>query len=243
MESLDINKFRRSNKDLLSCFDIKEKNTVVTKDISIVYPEFYDKKGLCVVKDTTNLLCMFAVLDKVNNLYCKCIAPVMHSFTPTERTEVIINNEVYVELSFKAGDVFTPYNDTVKSSTYLFTLFELFFLQGKIPFFMDYFDLSKLFLETSKYTGVGGVGDSAISNEILATLITRDKRNLDIFYKTSIKSNKECNDAVFIGLNDTFYGFDNVTSRLIGNYLNECTINSIIDPDDKPNKIGYILQQ
>lgn len=243
METLDFKKFRRSNTDLLNCFDIKDNTTLVKKDISIIFPERYIKKGLCNFRETVMLVCIFAILDKTTNTYCKCIAPVRQSFTPTERSEVVIEDELYIELKFYKGDVFTPFNDTVKESGFLFTLFELFFLQGKVPIYVDYIDLGRLFIETTKYTGVSGVGDSAISNEIMATMVSRDSKNLDKFFKNTIVSLSESDKVTFIGLNDTFYGYDNTASRLIGNYLNECIVNSIIDPEKEPNKIGYVLQQ
>lgn len=241
METLDIDSLKRDNASVKTLFAKKSRSTLCSRDCYVLLPDNFVKKGLAEVGNPVISVCIIAIVE--NNKYATMAIPIKQKFYPNKLEKILVEDKVYYKLYFSKGDFFFAENNAICDQGFYYELFDLIYLQGKIPFYINYQDLANLFLEAKKY-GNSKIGENRIAWEIIAGLIARDPNNPTIFYKDFIhKDPKNIKiDPVFKGFKDTIYGYDNTSANLIGGYLGDGIIKSIVDPEKKSTNISKVLR-
>lgn len=238
-----IKDFKRTKDGLKTVFSVNESNTICNRNVSILFPSYYLKKNLAAIEGNVEVLCVFMILDKEKDLYSVALAPIKQIFSPNKISEVMLNDTSYMEMEFLSGEIAIPNNHAVVTESFLFDVLESFYLLGKVPAFLTYDDLSNIFVEARKYAG-SKIGDNPIVMQMITSIITRVKGDEEKFYKEVLKNPGDDNKYIerFIGLKDPFFSFDSTASGIIGGYLEEGMIGSIMQPETKPTVIGEILK-
>lgn len=242
MEVIDIDKLKRTKDGLLDAFKVVGNSTIVTRDISILFPELYLNKGLGVIETQVEVVCIFAIYDEDRNLYSTTIAPIKQKFSPYKLTEVNIKNNVYIRLHFNKGDVFMASNDAIVTESFMFNIFETFYLLGKVPWFLNYEDLSGVFKEADKYAG-SKVGNAPLALELITSMVSRDPNDPKRLLKDVINTHDDIFKITptFVGLKDSFMSYDSTAAKLIGGYLENGFTGAVCDPETRPTEIGNVL--
>lgn len=224
MDTLDVKGFKRINKESgMKWFKLKDDIHYAEEPISIIFPSVYVNKGLCELGGITKLLCIFAIINYGRKEYAVASAPCMHTFNSLRINDVMIGDKEYKELKYNKGDVVMPTLNTVISDDFIFTLFELFFINGKIPWFLEYENVAGLLQECRKFAG-SGVGDNPIAPHILCSLVARCNNNLEEYYRGKINTREDMvrlGTPSYVGLSNPFLSFESTTSKLIGSYLRD----------------------
>lgn len=224
---------------------LREENnrTFAEKDFSILFPSFYVNRNLARIESKVELLLIIMFLDPETNQYSTLSLPIKQFFVPESIYQVQLNNMDYYKMDFKAGEIVTPNNECVQSSDFIFDIFELFFVLGKIPLYLTYVECGDLLAEAKKYAG-SGAGDNVIAMHIITAIISRVLGDENKLYKEVITKADDLMryQPSYKGLSDPFYGVDSTANAIIGGHLTDNIIGSVMLPEKESNKIANILK-
>lgn len=224
---------------------LREENnkTFTEKDFSILFPSFYVNRNLAKIESKVELLLIVMFLDPETNQYSTLSLPIKQFFVPESVYQVQLNGADYYKMDFKAGEIVTPNNECVQSSDFIFDIFELFFILGKIPVYLDYVECGDLLAQAKKYAG-SAAGDNVIAMHIITAVISRVLGDENKLYKEVIEKPSDINKykISYKGLNDPFYGVDSTANAIIGGHLTDNIIGSVMVPEKESSKIANILK-
>jgi hypothetical protein len=242
MDKLSVHSLKRNPELVKSFFKNVGETVVTTKTIRVLFPERYMNRELVFMGNTIRLLSIYAVLDDENNYAIVC-APIFQELSPNNVTDLLVDDNVYKVLHFDANDVFMPTRVLVKQDSFIYDIFDEFFIKGNIPWFLSYEDVSNLLVESKKYAD-SNVGNNPLTMEIITSIIARHKDDKTIRIRETIETNldKAKADPVYIGLNNIYYAFDNTGARIIGGYYGYGVTNAIMDPETKTTLVADLLR-
>lgn len=242
MRVIDITRLKKNPDVIKSCFKTVKDLTMVTKNVRVIFPDRFIEKELAEIGNTVKTIALYAIVDDDNN-YAVTIAPIVQELSPYDVNNLTVNGKGYKVLEFSEGDVFVVNNNLIKNEALLYTVFDELFVKGNIPFYLEYEDLYKVFLETGKYCD-NRIGNNPLTFEILTSTIARDEKDKTIFYSQIVHTEKDKKDKepFYIGLNNIYYSFDNTTSKLVGGYFGYGVTNAIVNKETEISEIGKILK-
>lgn len=241
MEAIDITKLKRNPDVISKHLDITEDITTTKEDIYIVFPSRYLDRKLAIIGTDISVVSIFAILDRNDN-YGVINAPIFVNLTPYSISDVTIDNAVYKYLYFQKDSVVMPNNKSVVRDNFLYDIFDDFYVKGKIPWYLNYNDISNVLLSTKKFAN-NNIGNDPLGFEILSSIIARDSRDKTIYIRHILdKTNKDKIQPSYVGLNNRFYSFDNTGARILGSYFGDGLITSIVDPEKKTSATSEILR-
>lgn len=243
--SLDISKLTRDAEKIKKLFKMVGDTTVCTSDITILFPKRFVNKNLCQLDMVTTVIAYYAIIDFKNNTYAIALAPGFQTMKPSSISLYGLGNKsdektLYIGLGFKKDDVVILNNTLVKDSGCLFHILSELFINGNIPWYMNYEDVSNLLLESKKYTDTN-IGNDPAGLEILTSIIARDNRVKP--YREYIKSRDEIfsKPPTYVGLNNVM-AYDNTGSKLVGNYFGEGLTSAILEKETHTSDSSKILR-
>lgn len=243
--SLDYNKLTRDSEKIKRYFKTVGDTTVTTNDIVILFPKRFVNKHLCQLDIITTVVSYFAIIDFKNMIYGVTIAPAFVTMRPSSISLYTIGNKqdeksLYVGLGFKKDDVVILNNKLVKDSGCLFHMLSEFFINGNIPWYYNYEDVSNVIIENKKFTD-SAIGSDPVGMEIITSIISRDNNYKP--YREHIKNRNQIftNPPTYVGLNNVM-AYDNTGSKIVGNYFGEGLTSAIIDKETHSSDSSKILR-
>jgi len=218
-------------------------NSIVTKgSVRVIFPSIYLNKELGEIDNGVNVISIYAVVDDNDN-YAVVNKPIFAKLTPDDISEIEINDKPHKVLHFSKNTVFIENRKLVKNNSFLFNLFDLFFLQGKVPWFLSYEKTARIFEHAKDYAG-SKIGNNPIALEILTAIITRLQDDKTKFYRQVIEKPSDLKKIkrTTIGLMNIYYTFDNTTAKLVGSYYNEGVNSALVNQETKSTNIEKLLR-
>ena len=243
MEFISSSKLTRDSDKIRSYFKKIKNATITTQDITILIPEWYLDHKLAKLGSIVESVCIFAIIDGHNN-YGVSIAPILGKFSPSEAYSMVsVDGERYLSLPFHSGDVVIPNSTMLVNDNFMFDIFHSVYIQGKVPWFLSYEDLSNLLIESDKYAG-SKVGSDPLTYEILTSMMARTK-NRKIYYKSVINSREDLSKIAptYVGINNRYYSFDTTASKIIGSYFAEGVGVAIVSPETESSVVSDKLRE
>jgi len=236
-------KLKRDSKTVLSCLVENKSNQVLTKvNCKIQVPVRFSTRGLGQIGINTFTYGCFAIILETGE-YSVCNVAGLIELNPSSVNIITIDDVEYYEFSFDANTVVIKTTYIVKRSNLMYSILDEFIFKGKIPWYMSYDDLGKIY-DTAKIYAGSNVGQNQETIEFLASIITRSKKDRTKYLRTNISDYKETeNDKIdFVPLNSVFYSVNSTVNRLAGNYFNDGVISSLVIPTDSVETIEAILR-
>lgn len=242
MDTLNVSGLKRDPDAIKKAFKKIGSSMVVTKDMRVIFPERYTNIDLAIIGSTVRLTSIYAILDDEGN-YAVSNIPIFIELTPSNITDIEINGKVNKVLHFEEGTTFTENVNMVIDNTFLYDLFNEFYINGNIPWFISYNDAITIFEKTKKYAK-SGLGDNPITMEILASILARNPKNKSEFYREILKNENDLNKVIpqYIGLMNIYFTFDNTVSKLVGSYYGQGISSAIISRETSTTTIEEILR-
>jgi len=240
MDVIDVSKLKRDPSVIKSYFKVTNDITIVNSNIRVVFPERFVTKELASMGATVRLPAIYAIIDEDDN-YAITLSPIIQELSPYVINNISVGDVVYKELLFNKGDVFIINNNLIMQDNFMYDLFDEFYIKGNIPWYLNYDDVSNIFLETKKYAN-SNIGNNPLTFEILTAITTRDINNKTVFYRTAL-NNKNKTYPYYIGLNNIQYSFDNTGAKIIGGYMGAGLTNAIISPETKTSRVSEVLRK
>lgn len=241
MKPFIIKDLKRKPDTILSYFKQVGNALVVKKDITVLFPSRYVNKHLAYMGDTVNVLAIFAIVDDNGN-YAIMNIPAMIELSPIMTNEVDINDDSYMALEFTENDVFTHNINLLQQDGFIYDLFDDFFIQGNIPWYLDYEDLSNILVLSQKYAG-SRIGNNPLGLEILTSIAARIRSDKTVFFRTLsndvTKMNKE--KPTYVALQNIYYTFNSTLAKISGSYFKEGITSALVNHEKKKTKLEEIV--
>lgn len=237
MLALDISKLKRNPSTVAKLFKTSGNIVTVNDDVMVTIPTRYIDAKLAIIDNTVKTVGIYAVIDSKNN-YAVCNIPIFQELSPFNIEDTTIQDEKYKILNFNKGTVFMPSNKLIVSTNSIYPIFNDFFAGDKVPWFMEYEDLCKVFIDSKKYLG-NKIGSAILAFEIIASISARDSSSPTKYYRLSSMNKR----PTYVGLKNLFYSYNNTGAKLIGSYFKTGVMTSILEPETKTSETSNILRQ
>lgn len=218
--------------------------SVITKTgCKIIIPARYEEKGLITIGTNTSIVGLYAmVLD--DGAYAVSMINAMINIDPVSHRKIKIGVEDYYEFTFNKGSVLYKNVTLVKSDNVVYQLYVELLSGGKIPFYLGYEDMARLFDTAKKHAG-SVVGTNREVTELIVSLMARRKGDLTKYYREGIKSRSELttNPPTFVALRNVSFTPSNTTDRLGGSYFEVGMVAALNNPTERPERIETILRR
>lgn len=241
-EIIRIESLKRDPDRIKSYLKIIKTSTVTTQPLRMIFPTRYEEIGLAKIDMVCDVFNVTAILDNEDN-YAVVIAPVIGKYLPSRVGYVMVEDEQYTCLYFEEGDTILPNNTMVASDDCIYPMFQEFYIKGKLPWYLNYEDVSNIMLETAKYAD-SRTGNNPLTIEILTSIMARAKENKQIYYKSTVTKRDDIfkKSPSYIGVSDIRYSYDTTSSKIIGGYFKEGVINAIVAPETETSKVADLLR-
>jgi hypothetical protein len=156
---------------------------------------------------------------------------------------VEIDEVEYHQFEFRAGDVVIKNTEVVRDDLLMYNIFDEFIFKGKIPWYMDYEDVGKLF-DTAKSHGGSDVAGNYEVIELIASMVTRSKDDRSKYIRSVAKSYADTVSSKidFVPLSSIFYSVNSTVNKIAGSYFSDGVVSALVTPTTKVDKIESILR-
>lgn len=241
MQPFNIKNLKRKPDLIKSCFKVIGNSITLNKNLSVIFPTRFINKHLAYMGDTVNVLGIFAIVDDDNN-YAIMNIPAMIELTPNMSNEININDDPYMLLEFDQYGVFSNNTKLLQEDGFIYDLFDDFFIQGNIPWYLDYEDLSNILVLSQKYAG-SRIGSNPLGLEILTSIAARINSDKTIFYRTLSKDKEAMKKQKpsYVALQNIYYTFSSTLAKTSGSYYKDGIVSAVVNKEKKKNKLEVIL--
>lgn len=218
--------------------------TIITKaDCKVMFPVRYEEHDLAEIGNKVTTIGYFAIIVD-EKYYAICNIPTTVKLEPIFINKVKIDGESYYELDFDKGSVVISTTELVKVNVLTYYIYNELIAGGKIPWYMNYSDIIKIFDESPKYAGVTIGSNLAIMDMVIAN-IARDPKDLTRYYRhvyTDIKQEIN-NPPEILALRNVSYGATNTTAKLLGSYFSDGLTSALVYPSEREEFVEEKLRR
>lgn len=215
---------------------------IVLEPLSIIFPERYMDGPLVSMGESNYLVGFFAVIDDDLN-YAKSNITAMISTEPDRITKIVIDGTNFIRLHFDKGSRLIANTYLIMDDNLVHTIYSELLALGRIPFYYQYGNVSKFFLNTRKYNGYT-LGSNPVIWEYVESAMSRDPDQPDRLYRLRKNVKKDLGKVSpdIVGLNNVSRGASNVISRQGGSKFKEGLTATLVDPSDRAERMETMLR-
>ena len=238
-----MTKFIRNANSVLSSLEIKG-NSLFTKEKTRIHvPSKFFEKELGEIGSKTFIYGCFPIINEKNEYGVLNICGIVE-INPTRINKYSDETDYeYTEFHFDENTVIIPILDIVKRNTVMYEVFDLFFAKGKIPWYLGYEDVCKLF-DTSKEFADTNIGQNLELIEFFASIISRTKNDRMTYIRNSGNEYSDFSREKidYVPIQSVQYSTKSTLNKIAGNYFKEGVVSALANHSDKVNPIETILR-
>lgn len=234
--------YRRIPERVIANLVTRDDGAVYTKvPCKIQIPQRFLERHLANIGAEVYILGFFAIIME-DSYYGVNLTDAMMRITPSSTETIEIDGTVYLEFQFDAGDRVFYTVELVKNDTLTYYIYDELIAKGRVPWYLNYFDLDKLFDTAELHAGIR-LGNRAIISLIVST-ITRNKDDLSQLYRHVLEkpSDIEDNPPTVIPFRSVIWNTQDTTSKLIGAYFGDSITSALVNPSDRVERIEELLR-
>ena len=233
----------RDRKRVLDSLSVRPDRSVITKTgCTIYFPTRFVDRSLAEIGVSNLCIGLFPIVIEEKYYSLVSVNSMIH-LEPSEITKTSYEDTEYYELHFPRASVVIQSLTFVKDDVVLYRLYDELFSKGKIPWYIGYEDLGKLYDTAAKFAG-SSVGSNPEVIQLLTSLITRNKYDRAEYYRTVVKNRRDLvdNPPVFIPLKSVFWAATNTVNKLAGSYFSDGVTSALLNPSSRVEPIEAILR-
>jgi hypothetical protein len=238
-----MEKLIRDYKVVLNNLIETENNQVLTKvSCKVQIPSRFIDVSLAEVSTQIYSLGCFPIILETGH-YAVINVNAIIELCPFKILTTKIEDVLYHEFYFNPGDVVIKNTTLVKRDSIMYNLFDEFIFKGKIPWYINYEDLGKLF-DTSKENAGCNIAENLETIELIASLVTRSSSDRSKYIRNVITTYEEAtgDNIDFIPLMSVFYAVNSTLNKIAGNYFNDGVVSALINKTTSVDTIENILR-
>lgn len=214
----------------------KQKNTFICNYNTVAYiPKRYSNFDFLSISTEVTT---FGIFDIEADDKLKCLAlPAMITLTPSDISQVTIDEVNYIACSFNKDDIFMNNDNIIKNPLLVVRMFEEFIAQGHLPRAITYENCIQLFEYAKSITGINFYMDKVMFELIYAHLY-RDSEKLSTPYRLTNRTKP----PTFIGLRNVAYGPDSTSAKIFGAYFDHGLNSALINKSEHQFELEDIMR-
>ncbi len=172
----------------------------------------------------------------IDDKYSVSVIPTLCTSRPIMIKEIEREGVDYVQFIFGKDDPILENTKVVKKDVLSYNFLETYYMQGRVPWFIDYEDLVRIMDNMYEYAK-SGMGDNFIANELITSFITRSSKDKKIFHRQDLK-----NDHVYVDLMNVYYSTLGSLTKIAGNYMTEAVTSAIVQQSKHTTKLEQLAR-
>ena len=235
--------FIRDPEKIKACLkELPDGQLLTTQPCRIQVPVRFSEIGLAQLGIETYIFGIYALILN-DNSYAVSNVNAMIKIKPSKTITVTIDDKDYHEFYFEANETVIVNVNAVKRDELMYNVFNELFFQGKVPWYITYNDLGKIF-DTAAYHAGSNVAENYAVIELISSLVARSPKDRTKYFRTivdnemSLKTNK----AEFIPLMSVYYAATNTLNKIAGSYFSEGIVSSLVTPTKNVERIERLLR-
>lgn len=239
---MDISHLKRDPKWVISNLKELEDSSVVTLvNCKIHIPERFTAKHLAVLGSEVFIFGFFPII--MNDEYYAVNSTIaMMKINPSSTERIVVNGDPYYEFSFEAGDKIFGTTQLVVNDTLTYYMYDEFIAKGNIPWYMNYYDMAKMFDTAQLHAGVNLGGRSII--ELIISTIARNPKDITQLYRHVLNEPSDIvyNPPITVPFRSVVYNTSDTTSKLNGAYFSDAINSALVNPSESVELIEELLR-
>lgn len=238
-----MSKYQRNAQRVLANLKENQAGQIIAKEAcKIQVPVRFSEIGLGEIGINTYTYGLFAVILESGE-YAVCNINAIVELQPYKQTLTTINEVEYHEFHFEPGSVVIKTTDLVKREPILYRVFDEFIFKGKVPWYVEYEDLGKLF-DTAKHHAGSNVSQNLEVIEFIASMITRSSKDRTKYIRNVISSfgDLTLSNIDYVPLKSVFYSVNSTLNKIAGSYYNDGIASALVNPSNEVGSIEAILR-
>ena len=237
---MKLAQFTRDPKKIKDSVVFSEEGSAVAKrDCQILVPNSWCNTDLVQIGHQTYICSIYMIKDD-RDFYAVSIANCMVRIEPSSMDIVELEGKEYLSFEFDKGATIFPSTKVVRNNKLIYSIFEEFVAKGRVPVFMNYTDLGRIFDSSKYYADVELASTPTIVHAMIST-IARDPDNPQIYFRQTT-SGEDLERVKFIPMRNSIHAATNTTARMVGSYFSDNLDSALINPQEKEEQIESLLR-
>jgi hypothetical protein len=220
-----------------------DRSELALRDVRIYIPARFAEKQLAEIGAEIYTVGIFAMVVD-DKYYAVSTVNAMMRLKPTTISTVKFDGDSYLEFRFPPGSTVIADTNLIRTDSLVFKIFSELISKGRVPWYLDYEDMAKLFETAESHANVRFGAVHSIM-EMFVAAIARDPADRAQYYRSVYeeRDGKPTVDPSYIPFVSITYGATNTTSRLLGSYFDQGLVSALTNPSEKTEHIEQLLRR
>lgn len=232
---------RHAGKVYEALHDLPGKPVIAKQPIKIIFPVRFAEIKLAVIGEESHVYGLFAVISGNNYAVCNLNAYV--ELGRASISKALYEGQEYYEYSYEPGDVVIRTKEIMARSNLIFTSIDEFIFKGKLPWYVDYEDVGKLYETAEKFAGTKAKINPSVM-EFLAAYIARQKKDRTKFIREGAASKADftLDKLAWVPLRSVYWSAPGTVNKIAGAYYADGVVSALVTKNHKVETVEGILR-
>lgn len=232
---------RNAGKVLEALGDTPGKPVIAKKALKILFPTRFRDINLAIIGETSYVFGLFAVVvgEEYALINLNCYLELGKAAISKAK---YADGEYYV-YSYEPGDIVIKTKEVVARSNLIFTAIDEFVFKGKVPWYMNYEDMGRLFSTAEEFAGTKAKLIPSVM-EFLAAYIARKKDDRSKYIRDGATKYEDfdLSKIAWVPLRSVYWSAPGTVNKLSGAYFADGVVSALVNPSQKVEKVESILR-
>lgn len=230
---------RNADRVVATLQDLPDGTTITKEGCEIHIPCRYEEKTLAYIGQENQILSIFAMVLS-DGSYGVFTAMTMVKIDPLSSRKVVIEGEDYYVFEFPKNSTVFKSKDVVIDKLLPYYVYDYFVDNARIPWYLNYEDLPKIFDTSVEYCGYR-LGANRAVLPLMIAMTARSTKDKTVYYRQIV--GKESADVAWVPFKSVLFGPKTTTAKLMGAYFDSGLTSALVNPNDRPENIETLLRQ
>jgi len=233
-----INGLQRNPELIKKDWVTQEDDTIITKAGCKIYvPARWAEQRLLYIGNETFALGYFAVV--IGQSYAVVTTCTMVSLAPSITKQVTIGDTSYYEFQFDPGTIVVRNVNCVMDDTMPYQVYREFIELGKVPGYLNYYDMCNLFESVPELAGVSLGANEAVLSAIASSVM---KDPDDLRRSFAFRVGESGVEPAIVPFRDVQYGATNTTAKLMGSFSDLAVTAALVNPSERQERFEDLMR-
>lgn len=235
-------KVRNAAKVYQALTDEPGKPVIAKKALTIQFPVRFQEIGLAQIGAKTFAFGLVAVILESGE-YALLNVNAFLELGPAKIDLVKVDEVEYYSFRYEPGDVVIRTKELVRRTKLIFSAIDEFFFKGKVPYYVGYEDMGRIFDTAKKHAGTRANTSPPVI-EFMAAYIARKKNDRIKFIRENANSYGDFapDKLEWVPFNSVYWSRPGTVNKIAGAYFQEGIVSAIVNPSTRTEKVESILR-